>query len=105
MEVNNMTWKKIESYLIEGIQKSFSIKQKCSEEEKKIYGVNFKTSKTINKQIFELKLKDTNKIVFMIRGDYQMLDKIIDEDVIFKSLTKAKKFVEKKVKEYNEINN
>ena len=40
--------------------------------------------------------KDTNKIVFMIRGDYQMLDKIIDEDVIFKSLTKAKKFVEKK---------
>jgi len=95
-----MTWKKIESYFVEGIEKSFSIKQKCSEEEKKIYGVNFKTSKTINRQIFELKLEDTKKNVFLIRADYQMVDKIIKEDVAFKSLTKAKKFVEQKVKEF-----
>ena len=95
-----MTWKKIESYLVEGIEKSFSIKQKCSEEEKKIYGVNFKTLKTINRQIIELKLEDTKKNVFLIREDYQMVDKIIKEDVAFKSLTKAKKFVEQKVKEF-----
>ena len=95
-----MTWKKIESYFVEGIEKSFSIKQKCSEEEKKIYGVNFKTSKRINRQIFELKLEDTKKNVFLIKADYQMVDKIIKEDVAFKSLTKAKKFVEQKVKEF-----
>jgi len=100
-----MTWKKIESYLEEGIEKSFSIKQKCSEEEKKIYGVNFKTSKTIHRQILELKLEDTKKNVFLIRADYQMVDKIIKEDVAFKSLIKAKKYIEKKIKEYNEINN
>lgn len=96
-----MTWKKIESYFVEGIEKSFSIKQKCSEEEKKIYGVNFKISKIINRQIFELKLEDTKKNVFLIKADYQMVvDKIIKEDVAFKSLTKAKKFVEQKVKEF-----
>ena len=95
-----MTWKKIESYLVEGIEKSFNIKQKCSEEEKKIYGVNFKTLRRINRQIFELKLEDTKKIVFLIRADYKMVDKIIKEDVAFKSLTKAKKFVEQKVKEF-----
>ena len=95
-----MTWKKIESYLVEGIEKSFNIKQKCSEEEKKIYGVNFKTLRRINRQIFELKLEDTKKNVFLIRADYKMVDKIIKEDVAFKSLTKAKKFVEQKVKEF-----
>lgn len=95
-----MTWEKIESNYVKGYSKSFSIKEKCSEEEKKIYGVNFKTSKIINRQIFELKLEDTKKNVFLIKADYQMLDKIIKEDVAFKSLTKAKKFVEQKVKEF-----
>jgi hypothetical protein len=90
----------LNSNYVKGIEKSFSIKQKCSEEEKKIYGVNFKTSKIINRQIFELKLEDTKKNVFLIKADYQMLDKIIKEDVFFKSLTKAKKFVEQKVKEF-----
>ena len=36
----------------------------------------------------------------MIRADHQMVDYIIKKDVFFKSLTKAKKFVEQKVKEF-----
>ena len=40
-----MTWEKIESSCVKGYIKSFIIKEKCTEEEKKIYGVNFKASK------------------------------------------------------------
>lgn len=95
-----MTWEKIESSCVKGYIKSFIIKEKCTEEEKKIYGVNFKASKRIKREILELKLEDAEKNVFWIRADYQMLDKVIKEDVLFKNLTKAKKFVEQKVKEF-----
>ena len=95
-----MTWEKIESSCVKGYIKSFIIKEKCTEEEKKIYGVNFKASKRIKREILELKLEDAEKNVFWIRADYQMLDKVIKEDVLFKSLPKAKKFVEQKVKEF-----
>ena len=95
-----MTWEKIESNYTKGFVKSFSIKEKCTEEEKKIYGVNFKTSKRVKREIFELKLEDAIKNVFLIKADYNMVDKVIKEDVLFKSLTKAKKFVEQKVKEF-----
>ena len=97
-----MTWEKIESSCVKGYIKSFIIKEKCTEEEKKIYGVNFKASKRIKREILELKLEDAEKNVFMIRSDYQMIEgyRIIKEDVLFKSLTKAKKFVEQKVKEF-----
>ena len=95
-----MTWEKIESSCVKGYIKSFIIKEKCTEEEKKIYGVKFKASKRIKREILELKLEDAEKNVFWIRADYQMLDKVIKEDVLFKNLTKAKKFVEQKVKEF-----
>ena len=95
-----MTWEKIESNYVKGYSKSFGIKEKCTEEEKKIYGTNFKASKIVTREISELKLEDAVKNVFMIRADYMMIDKIIKEDVFFKSLTKAKKFVEQKVKEF-----
>ena len=95
-----MTWEKIESSCVKGYIKSFIIKEKCTEEEKKIYGVNFKASKRIKREILELKLEDAEKNVYWIRADCQMLHKVIKEDVLFKSLTKAKKFVEQKVKEF-----
>ena len=102
-----MRWKKYYEYHA----KNFEIIQKCTVEEKKTYGVDFKVLYNAIFAIRVCKLEDGSAIYQNIycvsndySNDYNRIDKIIGDDHYFKSLRKAKKFVENKVKEYNKKN-
>ena len=101
-----MRWKKNKQHP-EYYTKSFNIIQKCTEEEKKIYGVNFKNAFDSDYHIRVLRLKDctpTSQNIYYVLNDFDRIIKIIGGDHYFKSFRRAKKFVENKVKEYNKKN-
>lgn len=103
-----MRWKKIKekTWCEKGYQKEFDIIEKCSEQEKKTYGVDKKIARTRTYYIFRYKIENSNKEIYKIKHDCHLLySHVFKNDYYFLSLPKAKKFVEKKVKEYNEINN
>lgn len=101
-----MRWKKVKTYNTYYI-KGFEIIQKCTEEEKEIYGVDFKKAYNTTFDIRVCKLKEGSSIyqnIYCVSNDYNRIHKIIGDDCYFKSLKKAKKYVESKVKEYNKKN-
>lgn len=101
-----MTWKKNKKYPGYYI-KTFSIVGKCTEEEKRIYGVDFKKAYNTTFEIRVCKLEDGSTIyqnIYCVSNSYNWVHNIIGNECYFKSLRKAKKFVENKVKEYNKKN-
>lgn len=98
-----MRWEKDKQHP-EYYAKNFYIIEKCTEEEKKIYGVNFKNAYETKYEILVLKLKDctpSSQNIYCVLNDCNNIHRIIGTNHYFKSFRKAKKFVENKVKEYN----